>query len=73
MNSREQASNQLYKLKISELIEEYKKNNEAGSKLIMAAVELEILDLKKNEIESKLKEYNDYADEISKEFINRFL
>ena len=73
MDTNQITGKELHNLKISELLDEYKKTNNEGSKLINAAIELNILEMKRNEIELKLKEYSDYTSEIAKEFIKRFL
>lgn len=73
MDAKSRTGKELYDFKLSELIEEYKKVNEEGSRIVTSAMELGVLELKKVEIQEKLSEFTGYTSEIAKEFIKRFV
>jgi hypothetical protein len=73
LNSKSRNGKELNELKISELIEEYRKVNSEDKRLIANALELNVLDMSKPVIHEKIKECSEYGSEIANEFIKRFM
>lgn len=73
MDAKSRTGKELHDFKLSELIEEYAKVNSEGEKVVTSAIELGVLEIKRSEIEIKLKEYSSYQSEIAREFIQRFI
>jgi hypothetical protein len=63
----------IYDLSLLELIEEYKQINVEGSKFVMVALELNLLDGQREDLDKKCNEFQEYQKELACEFIGRFL
>lgn len=64
---------EIFELTISQLIEEYRAMNIEGGKFAMTAVQFNLSEEQRKDLEEKLNEFKEYQKELAFEFISRFL